>query len=85
MQENRKEYTGEDRQNNPNTATGYLPGDNGHTAQQVQQFRPMEDMESSLEPSEIDQQEGNMNNGTLGGNFAEDGVDKTYEHFSPPY
>jgi hypothetical protein len=85
MQENKSAYSEEERQNNQNTAVGNLPSNNGNTAQQVRQVRPMEDMHSPLEPSEIDQQEGNMNNGTLGGNFGEDGVDKTFEHFSPPY
>lgn len=40
---------------------------------------------SATELSGMDQQEGNMNNGRLGGNFEENETDLDYEQHSPPY
>jgi hypothetical protein len=85
MQDNRRDHAGEELKNNQNTASGIFQNNGNNTVQQIGQQQSTQDKQSTLEPSEIDQQEGNMNNGTVGGNFREDDTDKTYEHFSPPY
>lgn len=62
--------------------------------QQARPDRSSAEENSSLEPIKIDQQEGNMNHGNVGGNLGEDMPTKHHEsagsgqnddHFSPPY
>ncbi|MCU7548960.1 hypothetical protein OCK74_07520 [Chitinophagaceae bacterium LB-8] len=62
-------------------------------SQQIGQDRPTQESYGPFEPIKIDRQEGNMNHGTLGGNFGEDAAtkaddqlmnDHTDEPFSPP-
>lgn len=72
MQDNRREFSGDELQHKQDSEPGFTAGNDSNNAQQVGQHRPMQDKNSTLEPGEIDQQEGNMNNGTLGGNFGED-------------
>ena len=71
MQDNRREFPGDELQHKQNSEPGFTPGNDSNNVQQVGQQRPVQDKHSTLEPGEIDQQEGNMNHGTLGGNFGE--------------
>lgn len=72
MQDNRREFSEDELQHKQNSEPGFSTGNESNNAQQVRQQRPMQDTHSPLEPGEIDKQEGNMNHGTLGGNFGED-------------
>lgn len=72
MQDNRREFSGDELQNKQNSEPGFTPDGDSKQTQQVGQQLPIQDTRSTLEPGEIDKQEGNMNHGTLGGNFGED-------------
>ena len=71
MQDNRSEFSRDELQQKQNSESGFTPGNNDNNAQQLGQQRPMQDKNSTLKPDEVDQQEGNMNHGTVGGNFGD--------------
>jgi hypothetical protein len=76
-------------QDSRNASTG-----ENNKAQQSGQDRASKEENSSFEPIKIDQQEGNMNHGTVGGHMGEDvptrsndstDSNQINDHFSPPY
>jgi hypothetical protein len=69
MQDNRRDNPEEEFQENKKDTA---ESNQGNETQQAMTQRPVQDKGGAGDISERDQQEGNMNNGTLGGNFGED-------------
>jgi hypothetical protein len=69
MQDNRRDNPGQELQEIKKNTAKF---NQGNETQQALNQRPVQEKGGAGDLSERDQQEGNMNNGTLGGNFGED-------------